>query len=66
VAEHLGVARAADIKTGRRKLTAEEVAQINNWISVCEVAWRKCTSKFKAIDLEDKMKSEYLPPLTKR
>ena len=66
VAEFLGFGLAAEIKARRRKFTAADVVPINEWIAGCEIAWLKCPSELAAIDLEDKMKTEYLPPLTKR
>lgn len=66
VAEHLGLATAADIKAGRSKPTSEQVAAVREWLDGCEVAWRECETEPVAVKLEATMKAEYRPPLTKR
>jgi hypothetical protein len=66
VAEHLGIAKAADIKEGRYRITAEEAARVRAWLDGCEIAWRECADEDAAKTLETDMKAEYLPPLTKR
>jgi hypothetical protein len=66
VAEHLGIATAADIKARRRRPTPEEAVQVREWLDRCEIAWRECPDELAAVALETAMKNEYLPPLTKR
>src|SRR4051812_4002316 len=66
VAEHLGIATAADIKARRYQPTAEEVATVRTWLDGCDIAWVECDSKSAAKLLEDAFKAECKPPLTKR
>jgi hypothetical protein len=65
VAAHLGIATAADIKARRYMPTFEETALVNEWIRQCELAWIVCATSEEAIDLERRMKTEWMPPLTK-
>ncbi len=65
VAEHLGIATSADIKAKRREISRKEADAIGIWISNCQVTWIVCDSEFDACSLEDRMKQEYQPPLTK-
>jgi excinuclease UvrABC nuclease subunit len=66
VAEHLGLGFAAEIKDGRRVFDVQEILLINTWIGACEVAWIVCGSEADACKLEDSLKEEFLPPLTKQ
>lgn len=66
VAEHLGIATAADIKTGRHRPVPAEIAAVREWLDGCEIAWRECVDEPAAVALETAMKYEDLPPLTKR
>jgi GIY-YIG catalytic domain len=66
VAEHLGIAKAADIKAARYRVSPKEATRARDWLDECEITWRECADNAAAEDLEDKMKAEYLPPLTKR
>ena len=66
VAEHLGVATAADIKARRYQPTADEVRAVREWLDGCHIAWVECESKSAAKALEDDFKAEHKPPLTKR
>lgn len=66
IAEHLGIATAADIKTRRYQPTAEEASTARAWLDGCQIAWITCDSKAKAEKLENELKAEYRPPLTKR
>ncbi len=65
VAEFLGVASAADIKSRRYQPTDEEIAVIRGWIEECEVAWLTRPTEAEAVALETRMKNELKPPLTK-
>ncbi|MEO5706006.1 MAG: GIY-YIG nuclease family protein [Alteraurantiacibacter sp.] len=65
IAEHLGIATAADIKTRRYQPTAQEVATIRSWLEECEIAWLTCASELAAVALESNLKAEFQPPLTK-
>jgi hypothetical protein len=65
VAELLGIASADDIKTGRYRTTAATAQRVSAWLSSCEVTWIACKSEAAAIDLENAMKRERRPPLTK-
>ena len=66
VAEYLGIASAADIKTGRYRPTAEEVAKVRAWLDGCDVAWVECETPAAALRLEYEMKADGKPPLTKQ
>lgn len=66
VAEHLGIALAADIKAGRYKFTPDTAAIVRTWIEGCDVAWTKCVSDDAARAVEARLKRESRPPLTKR
>jgi hypothetical protein len=65
IAEHLGIATAADIKAKRYPVTTEEAARVRAWLDECEITWRECPDAAAAKQLEDAMKAEHLPPLTK-
>jgi hypothetical protein len=66
VAEFLGIASSADIKERRYRPTAEDALRVSDWIRGAEIAWIECDSEEAAIDLEDALKKEWMPPLTKR
>ena len=66
VAQHLGIATAADIKARRYRPTQDEVARVRDWLDGCHIAWCECEDERLAIALETAMKAEYRPPLTKR
>jgi hypothetical protein len=66
VAEHLGIATAADIKARWYQPTPEEVRAVRDWLDGCDIAWVECESKAAAKSLEDAFKAEHKPPLTKR
>ena len=65
IAEHLGIAKASDIKVGRHRVTLAEAAQVRAWLDDCEIAWRECAGEAEAKKLEDEMKAEHKPLLTK-
>jgi hypothetical protein len=64
VAEHLGIASANDIKTGR-PVTRPEADRVNAWLDECEASWLVADDEAAAIALEGQFKREWLPPLTK-
>lgn len=66
VAEHLGIATAADIKARRHPPTVEEAQRVRDWLEGCDIAWVECETKQAAKDLETDMKREHKPPLTKQ
>ncbi len=66
VAEHLQIALANAIKTGSYRPTAEDVRRVRAWAESCDVAWVVCSSEKAAKDLEDEIKRQWRPPLTKR
>lgn len=66
IAEHLGIATAADIKARRYQPTPEEVSAVRTWLDGCHIAWITCESTVGAKNLEDEFKAEQRPPLTKR
>lgn len=66
VCEHLGIAPTSRTTIRPTVMTTDEVARFNDWIRGCEVAWQVCASKAEAAHLEDRLKREWKPPLTKR
>jgi hypothetical protein len=66
VAEYLGFASSADIKSKRASLNPEQLAAVRAWIVSCSLAWIECRTTTAAIRLEAELKSEWQPPLTKR
>ncbi len=66
VAESLGIASAADIKSGRYALTDAELATVRAWIMGCEIAWLTFPTKEAAQQAERDLKAELKPQLTKR
>ena len=66
VAEHLGIASAADIKARRRILTSEEAVRVRAWLDDCQLAWIITSSETAALELEVHLKREHRPPLTQR
>ena len=66
VAQNLGIATADEIKTKAYIPTAEETVAVNAWIRECQVAWIVCKTAADAIELEKRMKREYMPFLTKQ
>jgi GIY-YIG catalytic domain len=65
VAEFLGIASSADIKAGRYRPTADDAVRVSDWIRTGEVSWIECETEAEAIALEDALKAEWKPPLTK-
>jgi hypothetical protein len=66
VAEHLGIATAAAIKSRAYQPTDDELARIRAFIEACEVAWITTDTPASALTLEREIKREWIPPLTKR
>jgi predicted GIY-YIG superfamily endonuclease len=66
IAEHLGIATAADIKARRHQPTEAEAQRVRTWLDGCEIAWRTCPDEAAAVALETAMKREARPPLTRR
>jgi hypothetical protein len=64
VAEHLGIASANDIKTGR-PVTRPEADRVNAWLDECEASWLVADGEAVAIVLEARFKREWLQELTK-
>ena len=65
VAEHLGISTSARIKARAYQPDADELVRVRKFIECCHVAWLVCESKAAALDLETRMKRDWLPPLTK-
>jgi len=63
VAEHLGIATANDIKTGR-PVTRAEAERVNVWLDGCTASWLTAESEDAALKLEEAFKFEWMPPLT--
>ncbi|MDQ5820231.1 MAG: hypothetical protein M3540_02190 [Actinomycetota bacterium] len=65
VAQFLEIANAADIKTRRYLPTDGDARRVSDWIRECELAWVECENEPSAKDLEDALKREWKPPLTR-
>jgi excinuclease UvrABC nuclease subunit len=66
VAEELGIASAAAIKNRTYLPTSEDAKRVTAVVAAMDIAWIECKSERAAIDLEDRLKAEWMPPLTKR
>lgn len=66
VAEHLGIAPTSVTRARPPQLTPDQVEPVNVWISECTVRWVEAATVDQAKQLEDDMKAEWKPPLTKR
>ena len=66
VGEMLGIATMAQMKARPSVLSASQVAPVSAWIDACEAAWIECDTEADAKHLEDEMKAEWKPTLTKR
>jgi hypothetical protein len=66
VAEHLGIATAAQIKNRTYQPTADEVAAVRTFIDGCSISWIPCATARDARNLETSFKDEWKPPLTRR
>ena len=66
VAEALGFASPADIKSKRTRLTEEQLAALRSWILGCQVAWLTTPSIAAALRAEVELMTEFMPRLTKR
>ena len=66
VAEYLGFGTPADIKAKVVRLSPDQLAAVRAWILGCSVAWIECRTITEAKKLESHMKTESIPPLTKR
>lgn len=66
VAEFLNVGPAAVTRQRPPRLTPEQVAPVVAWVQECELRWIACTSQAVAAALEEQLKAEWKPPLTKR
>jgi hypothetical protein len=64
VAEHLGIASANNIKTGR-PVTRPEADRVNAWLDECEESWLVADDEAASIVLEAQFKREWLQELTK-
>lgn len=66
VAEHLGISTPQEIYKARYRLSDDELARVRDFIDGCELAWITCPTPETAVVLEDQIKLEWMPPLTKR
>jgi hypothetical protein len=65
VANELGIASAADIKSRRYVTTADDAARVSDWIGACELAWIECPTELEAVRGEAALKAELKPRLTR-
>ena len=66
VAESLGIASASAIKSGAHPIEDDELRRVNDWLDGCEIVWIALDTPEAATALEDALKAENLPPLTKQ
>ncbi len=66
VCEYLGIAPTSRTRRRPSVMTTAEVEPVNRWIRSCEIAWLTCGSRSEAAQLERRLHSEWLPPLSKR
>lgn len=66
VAEMLGIASARAIKKGAHAISDDEVQRVNGWLDACELACVALSSAASATAVEDALKAEFMPPLTKQ
>jgi hypothetical protein len=66
VAAFLGIASPADIKARRYQPSADDAARVWAWVTDCEIAWIESATELEAVLLEEALKAESMPPLTKR
>jgi hypothetical protein len=66
IAEHLGIASAANIKTKRYQPTPADAARISAFVASMELAWIECENDAAARELERRLQAEFRPPPTKR
>lgn len=66
VCELLGIAPTTVSRIRPTVLTPAQVAPVNAWISVCEVAWLECSSPDEADGFEKALLREQKPPLNRR
>jgi len=65
VANHLGIASANAIKKREYQPSDAEVQAVRAFIEGCSVAWLTVPDEPAAVDLERRMKREWMPPLTR-
>lgn len=65
VANELGIATAADIKSRRYVTTADDAARVTEWIAGCDLAWIECATELEAVRGEAELKVELKPRLTR-
>jgi IMP cyclohydrolase len=64
VAEHFGIASAADIKARRYMPTFEDANVVSTFVAATELAWIECDTEDEARLLENRLKAEFMPPFT--
>lgn len=65
VCEYLGIAPTKTTSVRPTIMTASDVAPVNFWIGECETAWIVCASESEAKQLENGLKAEWMPPLSR-
>jgi hypothetical protein len=63
LAEHLGIATAANLKTGRAILTDAHRDQLHTWLLGCEIAWAEHDGKAAATQHKRDLLAEVVPML---
>lgn len=66
VCEYLAIAPTSVTRQRPAALSAADVAAVNLWVRQCAVAWIVCATPDDAADLEDDLKAEWMPPLSRR
>jgi len=65
IANELGIATAADIKSRRYVTTADDAVRVSEWIGACELAWIECATELEAVGSETALKAALTPRLTR-
>lgn len=65
VAEQFGIP-TSQTRPHKDCLSSAQLGRVNAWVDGCEVAWIETDSVEGAKKLEKRLKSEFMPPLTKR
>ena len=65
VCQHIGIARAADIKARRYRTTVDDALRVTQWLASCAFAWVECATADEAFQIEQALRREFKPPLNR-
>lgn len=66
LAEHLGIAKAEDLKSGQVMMNDQQRDQLHEWLASCEIAWVEHDDKAAARAHERDLLREFAPVLNRR